>query len=273
MATLATNTRPVALGTVAESRPSPRVTGKRECAKTSQRESWTKTALGHAQVRREGRVSCASRLRTWSECDGGSNNDCCRCFKRARSQRSESKGGADAPQMGVFSHAETIHQVMSLIINTTGVGENRRGGRRKNMKEHAVSIRRSERAQPTAGRRIVKKNGNERTQQQEQSGQETKTAKVSLSGEVASHGRVGVCRTRRPGSPDRCNGRSEDWQRDQRTTREAARCRARRRSTRLLARCSTTTLAARCTTSSMRGTRILYNTRKKYKFINNSVSE
>ena len=184
MATLATNTRPVALGTVAESRPSPRVTGKRECAKTSQRESWTKTALGHAQVRREGRVSCASRLRTWSECDGGSNNDCCRCFKRARSQRSESKGGADAPQMGVFSHAETIHQVMSLIINTTGVGENRRGGRRKNMKEHAVSIRRSERAQPTASRRIVKKNGNERTQQQEQSGQETKTAKVSLSGEA-----------------------------------------------------------------------------------------
>ena len=146
---VATNTRPVALGTVAESRPSPRVTGKRECAKTSPRESWTKTALGHEQARREGRVSCASRLRTWSECDGGSNSDCCRCFKRARSQRSESKGGADAPQMGVFSHAETIQQVMSLIINTTGVKENRRGGRRKNIKEHAVSIRRNERAQPT----------------------------------------------------------------------------------------------------------------------------
>ena len=141
MATLVTNTRPVALGTVAESRPSPRVTGKRECAKTSQRESWTKTALGHEQVRREGRVSWASRLRTWSECDGGSNSDCCRCFKRARSQRSESKGGADAPQMGVFSHAETIQQVMSLIINTTGVKENRQGGRRKDIKEHAVVIR------------------------------------------------------------------------------------------------------------------------------------
>ena len=77
MATLATNTRPVALGTVAEFRPSPRVTGKRECAKTSQRESWTKTALGHEQVRREGRVSCASMRRTWSERDGGSNSDCC----------------------------------------------------------------------------------------------------------------------------------------------------------------------------------------------------
>ena len=34
IAGMATNTRPVALGTVAESRPSPRVTGKRECAKT-----------------------------------------------------------------------------------------------------------------------------------------------------------------------------------------------------------------------------------------------
>ena len=58
-------------------------------AKTSQRESWTKTALGHEQERREGRVSCASRLRTCSECDGGSNSD---CFKRAQNQRSESKG-------------------------------------------------------------------------------------------------------------------------------------------------------------------------------------
>ena len=31
--------------------------------------------------------------------------------------------------MGVFSHAETIQQVMSLIINTKGVKENRLGGR------------------------------------------------------------------------------------------------------------------------------------------------
>ena len=58
------------------------------------------------------------------------------------------------------------------------------------MKEHsqlqARSIRRSERAQPTAGRRIDKKIGNERTQQQGQSEQETKKAKVSLSGEVAA---------------------------------------------------------------------------------------
>ena len=64
------------------------------------------------------------------------------------------------------------------------------------MKEHAVSIRRNERAQPIAGRWIDKKNGNERTQQQGQSGQETKTVKVSLSGEIASHGGVGDCRTR-----------------------------------------------------------------------------
>ena len=33
----------------------PTITGKCECAKTSQRESWTKTALGHEQERREGR--------------------------------------------------------------------------------------------------------------------------------------------------------------------------------------------------------------------------
>ena len=49
-------------------------------------------------------------------------------------------------------------------------------------KEHSQlqtrSIRRNERAQPTAGRRIDKKNGYEHTQQQGQSGQETKTAKV-----------------------------------------------------------------------------------------------
>ena len=76
------------------------------------------------------------------------------------------------------------------------------------MKEHAVWFRKNERAQPTAGRRIDKQNGHERTQQQELSGQETKTAKVRLSGQVASHGRVGDCRTRRPGSPDRCKGRS-----------------------------------------------------------------
>ena len=56
----------------------------------------------------------------------------------SKSQRSESKGGADAPQMGVFSHAETIQQVMSLNINTTGVKENRRGGRRK---EHERACR------------------------------------------------------------------------------------------------------------------------------------
>ena len=249
MATLATNTRPVALGTVAESRPSPRATGKRECAKTSQRESWTKTALGHEQVRREGRVSCASRLRTWSECDGGSNSDCCRCFKRAQSQRSESKGGADAPQMGVFSHAETIQQV-----------DHQHHGRHGNMKERAVSIRRTGRAQPTAARRIDEKNGNERTLLQEQSGQETKTAEVSLSGEVASHGRVGDCRTRRPGSPDRCNGRSErlaTQPADHEKRSSTVLCEeqvtriwdegavesnsARRRSTRLRARCSTTT--------------------------------
>ena len=68
---------------------------KRECAKTSQRESWTKTALGHEQVLREGRVPRASRLRTWSECDGGSNSDCWRCFKRAQSQRSESRRPTD----------------------------------------------------------------------------------------------------------------------------------------------------------------------------------
>ena len=80
----------------------------------------------------------------------------------------------------------------------------------------ARSIRRSKRAQPTAGRRFDKNNGNERTQQQGQSGQETKTAKVSLSGEV------------RPGNLDRWNERSEGWQRNQRTTRgEAAQCRAR----------------------------------------------
>ena len=79
--TIAGMARPVPLGTVAETRASPRVTGKRECAKTSQRESWTKTALGYEQIRREGRVCCPSRLRTWSECDGGSNSDCCRVLQ------------------------------------------------------------------------------------------------------------------------------------------------------------------------------------------------